>query len=60
MKYPGKITVSIGPAIPTKNRKYTDVLAEAEHWVHQETRRLVEKGLQQQTPAQKEMSSWLY
>lgn len=41
IKYPGLITVSVGPAISTKDRSYREALAEAENWVYQESRRLL-------------------
>lgn len=41
IKYPGLITVSIGPAISTKNQSYRQALAEAENWIYQESRRLL-------------------
>ncbi len=52
IKYPGLITVSIGPAISVKNRKYTDALNEAEEWIQKEAKRLVQLELdrQQQQP----------
>lgn len=33
IKHPGEITVVIGPAIPTKGRKASEVLAETEKWI---------------------------
>ncbi|MBI5938768.1 MAG: 1-acyl-sn-glycerol-3-phosphate acyltransferase [Betaproteobacteria bacterium] len=40
VKYPGTITVRIGPAIATEGRKPTEVLAEAEAWIEAEMARL--------------------
>lgn len=35
LKYPGVITVKIGPPIDTKNRKASEINAEAETWIEQ-------------------------
>ena len=35
LKYPGTITVKIGPVIETKGRKATDINAEAAAWIAQ-------------------------
>jgi 1-acyl-sn-glycerol-3-phosphate acyltransferase len=40
IKRPGLITVVIGPAIPTRGRKATQVMAETEAWIETEMRRL--------------------
>jgi len=38
LKYPGKVTVSIGPTIPTIERSADDVHAEMERWIESEMR----------------------
>jgi 1-acyl-sn-glycerol-3-phosphate acyltransferase len=40
LKYPGEITVVIGPAIATQGRKPNAVLAETEAWIEETMRRL--------------------
>ncbi len=40
IKYPGEITVVIGPPIPTAGRKATEVLAETEKWIESTMARL--------------------
>ena len=36
MKYPGKITVSIGPPIITVGREPAEVIADVENWIEAE------------------------
>ena len=40
VKYPGTITVSIGPALESRGRKPEQLIKEVEHWVEQEVERL--------------------
>jgi len=40
IKYPGTITVSIGPALDASSRKPEELIKEVEHWVEQEVERL--------------------
>jgi 1-acyl-sn-glycerol-3-phosphate acyltransferase len=38
LKYPGKITVSIGPAITSENKSAEELHQQAEHWIETEMR----------------------
>ena len=44
IKYPGTIDVSIGPAIQTRGREIREVNREAEEWIENKMRALVEKN----------------
>jgi 1-acyl-sn-glycerol-3-phosphate acyltransferase len=38
LKYPGKITVSIGPAITSENKSAEELHQQTEHWIEAEMR----------------------
>lgn len=40
LKYPGKVTVSIGPVIQTAGREPSDVIADVENWIEGEMQKL--------------------
>jgi 1-acyl-sn-glycerol-3-phosphate acyltransferase len=46
LKYPGLITVSIGPAIPTRNASAEEINSRTENWIENEMQRLGARGME--------------
>lgn len=51
VKYPGLITVSIGPALPSQNTSAEELNVQTEHWIENEMRRISTHAKAQTSPA---------
>lgn len=49
LKYPGLITVSIGPALPSQNANAAELNAQVEHWIEDEMQRISTHAQKTQT-----------